>query len=942
MIRPDMTVASVGYLLIIALASVLIRTMFSLLAKPAAPSSAVRAPPPLLSGTAGTSTLDRFDDNPDMITVDEVPGDVPTSSAHAGWSVFNVNSWSLLQDTQSDVCVTLFDDAPSENKFREIIQTIADYSAVRALPALVFSTNRVVRLPSEKAAARQHSLTLSTSQELVEMLNVWFEELRKKDHLRDAQRVVPFHSIFKAKENRPSLKLFKSADEWIPMEAAKNPSLSYPWLVQPSDRFRIRECDVWHFETQCRQTLRAVNFAEADLQAISNPETPPEKKELLLAQLPLSLRSIAQIQAAVFGQLIQLRRDRYLALMQRIAPDDIGRLRHAPVDASNELFPAELLREINTFTKDFLHDSALLNMAGYAPPKAASHRPPSNANRPKNQNNSGRKQQQQPQQSRSERSYFLPKNTSPVHVEPPAKSEFVPTASSPSVPTVTPSVRLSAWLPVLTSELERLERLRTQQLSLPVGGRLVHFWQEWQAIGASRKVVRWFRKGYALPFAEDGWSKALRFFSMRSPSYLLVDYSSDPVKRDALQEKVQELLQKAAIEPLPQGQPAFFNRVFLVPKKTGGFRLILDVSKLNEFLTVESFVMDTVQLIRSAVEEGMWGVSVDLSDAYHHIPIHRNCYNFLAFEVGGVAYRYTALPFGLSPAPKVFTAALLALKLYARRSWGLPVFQYLDDWLILGRSAENTAVVSVKFVELCLRLGLLVNFKKSQLTPTQSLDHLVVEWDLRRATVRPSLARVTALVASTNTLAATMRAPLPLLESLRGQMVSMEKLVRHGRINFRVFQRVVTQALQDGRNHRWIRLPPSTRPNLLWWRRAEVLRMGVPATPPKPSVLVTTDASTQGWGATWRQLHLQGKWSHASRSLHINLLELTVVLLALEAWGTQWVGQAVRFLLDNRTAVSYVSKQGGTRSRSSTQLAERIFALADEFNICLSAAYLPG
>ena len=40
-------------------------------------------------------------------------------------------------------------------------------------------------------------------------------------------------------------------------------------------------------------------------------------------------------------------------------------------------------------------------------------------------------------------------------------------------------------------------------------------------------------------------------------------------------------------------------------------------------------------------------------------------------------------------------------------------------------------------------------------------------------------------------LLSTLKAPLPLLESIRGQMEVMEKLVRFGMINFRLFQAVV-------------------------------------------------------------------------------------------------------------------------------------------------------
>ena len=852
----------------------------------------------------------------------------------------SIHVFHYLQDSdESDFSVTILDDAPGESKFREIIQTIADYSSVDALPALVFATNRVVRLPSEKATDRQQSLTLSTSPALVDMVNVWYEEFAKRDHLREAQRTVPFHTMFKARENRPSLKLFKSADPWLPFEVAKNPPNTFPWLPLPNDRFKIRECDVWHLETQSRITLRAVNFVEADLQAISNPSIPGALRELLMAQLPLVVRMIAQVQSAVLAQIVQLRRDRYLALVQRIAPEDVSRLRHAPLNAENDLFPGDLLREINAFTKDFLHDSAMLNMAklSTSQPSGGQH------GRSSSRKHGATKKRQQPANDGWRRFDDDHKHPSlPSVVPTPHTPAFAPTAT---LRTVSPTRSVGSnddWRIVFLSELKRLEALRVLQDSVPVGGRLRMFWQEWQLIGASRKVVRWFRKGYPLPFSPDGRELALRHVSTHSPAHLMVDYSSDPVRHEALHGKVEELLAKSAIEPLPVGQLAFFNRVFLVPKKTGGFRLILDVSKLNEWLQVDKFHMDTVQVIRAAVEEGMWAVSIDLSDAYHHIPIRTSDTCFLAFQVGSRCFRYVALPFGLSPAPQVFTAALTALKMYARKTWEIPVFQYLDDWLLLSRSERRLAEASCRFVEVCLRLGLLVNLSKSQLVPTQRIEHLGVDWDLQSATVRPPTLRVESLVATLLTIRRTMRAPLPLLESVRGQMVAMEKLVRHGRINFRVFQAAVTRALQSGRNNRWVKLPLTCRPNLSWWAVPTRLLQGVPSTPPKPTVTVATDASTEGWGATWNDKTLKGKWSRSFSSLHINALELTAVLLALKEWGHLWVNHAVMFLMDNRTAVSYVSKQGGTRSSCSTRIAESIFARADECQLSISAAYLPG
>jgi hypothetical protein len=65
----------------------------------------------------------------------------------------------------------------------------------------------------------------------------------------------------------------------------------------------------------------------------------------------------------------------------------------------------------------------------------------------------------------------------------------------------------------------------------------------------------------------------------------------------------------------------FFSRVFLVPKKSGDWRLVIDLSSLNEYLTSVSFEMDTLAKVKTVLQPGMWVTSLDLEDAYHHIPI---------------------------------------------------------------------------------------------------------------------------------------------------------------------------------------------------------------------------------------------------------------------------------------------------------------------------------
>lgn len=78
---------------------------------------------------------------------------------------------------------------------------------------------------------------------------------------------------------------------------------------------------------------------------------------------------------------------------------------------------------------------------------------------------------------------------------------------------------------------------------------------------------------------------------------------------------------------------------------------------------------------------GDWVFSIDLSDAYLHIPIHLESRKFLRFAIEGKIYQFRALPFGISVAPRLFTKVVSILLGYLRQR-GLHPHAYLDDWLI--------------------------------------------------------------------------------------------------------------------------------------------------------------------------------------------------------------------------------------------------------------------
>ena len=117
------------------------------------------------------------------------------------------------------------------------------------------------------------------------------------------------------------------------------------------------------------------------------------------------------------------------------------------------------------------------------------------------------------------------------------------------------------------------------------------------------------------------------------------------------------------------------------------WRPVIDLNRLNTFLHVEKFKMETPESIRTSLIPEEWVSSIDLLDTYLHIPSHPNS-KYLRFCYKSQVFQFTSLPFGLATAPQVFTMIVKEVKLMAL-SRGLRIHQYLDDWLIRSQSQEE-------------------------------------------------------------------------------------------------------------------------------------------------------------------------------------------------------------------------------------------------------------
>jgi hypothetical protein len=353
--------------------------------------------------------------------------------------------------------------------------------------------------------------------------------------------------------------------------------------------------------------------------------------------------------------------------------------------------------------------------------------------------------------------------------------------------------------------------------------------------------------------------------------------------------------------------------------------------------------METPTSLRLALRPLDWAASIDLKDAYFHLLIHHRDRSWLRFVWRDQVFQFRALPFGLSLSPWVFTTVVKEL-VAAARVQGIRIRAYLDDWLVLADSRLQCQRDTEKVLVLAARLGFVVNFEKSELSPAQRFLYLGMEIDTVQWLVRPSKARLHRLILKLNELREAGGASARSLAALMGHFESLVPLVPLAGVYKRPFQREFHDRWEQASSS-WdarIQLGSWFRQTTERWMDVAWLSQGVPVVLPPPVAEVFTDASTAGWGAHCGNHVAQGLWTGEQLMWHINLLEMKAVSLALEAFLPRLPTGVILVRTDNSSVVSYVNHQGGTVSGALSLQAEELLVWAKSQGLSLTAAHVQG
>ena len=420
---------------------------------------------------------------------------------------------------------------------------------------------------------------------------------------------------------------------------------------------------------------------------------------------------------------------------------------------------------------------------------------------------------------------------------------------------------------------------------------------------------------------------------------------SNPSKanKSAIQQEINSLLASGAISKTFKQENDIVSRIFLVKKKNGKNRLILDLSSLNLHIVKTSFKMEDRNTIISLMDPNDFLISIDLKDAFHSVPLHPHSKRLTCFDWENQRFLFNVLPFGLTSSPRIFSKILKPVISFLRNR-NLKITFYLDDLLILSSSEDKALSDRDSTLFLLNSLGYTINSQKSNLFPSQILTHLGYIWNSCDMTISLPLDKISKIK---NLARKCFYSPSSLrdLAALLGLLVSASNGFLFSPLHFRNFQLCFIHALRVC--HSWDQiwdLSHAAKLDLTWWINCNPQELSpVPLLNHDPCVSLFSDASLSGWGASLSSGEMiSGLWSHPDVEEHINFLELKAIYLSIVHFLPLLKGKSVAIRSDNSSSIFYINKMGGTHSPILCHLALKIWNLAVLHDIKIHASHIAG
>ena len=269
---------------------------------------------------------------------------------------------------------------------------------------------------------------------------------------------------------------------------------------------------------------------------------------------------------------------------------------------------------------------------------------------------------------------------------------------------------------------------------------------------------------------------------------------------------------------------------------------------------------------------------------------------------------------------------------------------YLDDLFLVGTEKQKCVENIAESVSLLRELGFTLNYDKSVLQPTRSINHLGFTLCSDTMTVALGSDKFACVKGLCESKLQCDKLTVRILAGLIGTLVSCFPGVEFGPLYYRHLEKNKSDTLKSNNSdfESAVSLTSQAKQEVLWWIN-NANSCPRPISHGNAQFTLQTDASALGWGGTRLDTtSTGGRWLPSEKSLHINELELTAVLFSLKALCKTFQDVHIQLQIDNMTAVSYIREMGGSQSSGCNKIAFDIWEWCIQRHIWLSATHIPG
>ena len=411
--------------------------------------------------------------------------------------------------------------------------------------------------------------------------------------------------------------------------------------------------------------------------------------------------------------------------------------------------------------------------------------------------------------------------------------------------------------------------------------------------------------------------------------------------------EINELLKLGAIVKSEWEDNQYVSNIFIVPKPNGRFRPIINLKFLNQFIHFEHFKQETFKTVLELIQQNDFFCSIDMRNAYFSVSIEPYYRRYLKFIWNGELYHFVCVPFGLSPAPRLFTKILRPIYAWFRLQ-GIRCSYYIDDSINMNKDKDVCAQNAVTVANTLESLGFTINNEKSAMMPSQRIIFFGFLIDSVKFLVFLTDEKVSKIYNLAKLLLEREIIIVRQLASFIGLVINAFFAVLEAPLHYRNLERDKLKGLESTEcqdsfeNHMVLSL--EARKELQWWIDNVHIKNGKRIRPKKVDVICRTDASLLGWGAydVISEYTANGRWTEYELQFSINYLELLAIFYALQTLFVSSSNIHIQFQCDNTCAVSYIKNFGGMCSIQMDRLATDIWQWCLDRNIYISASHLSG